>query len=193
MNKNPSGFKKDIDCANIDWGYAALEESDTESEDEEILETTPPEEKIKKNVNAEFNKRVLTFKESLMVNIKHQCFYCKLDGKIARHIFLKKKNCNFMHDMHGRPVIIVFPIKHYKTIHETGEELHKILLEIREFCKEWKIGDYSVTYNMGRWKSHEHFHVKIKTKENVIKRLRNNHFKFIKKNKRYNNADYIKK
>ena len=62
-----------------------------------------------------------------------------------------------------------------------------------EFCKEWKIEDYSVTYNMGRWKSHEHFHVKIKTKENVIKRLRSNHFKFIKKNKRYNNADYIKK
>ena len=78
MNKNPSGFKQNIDCANVDWGYAALEESDTESEDEEILETTPPEEKIKKNVNAEFKKRVLTFKESLMVNIKHECFYCKL-------------------------------------------------------------------------------------------------------------------
>lgn len=189
MNKNPSGFKQNIDCANVDWGYAALEESDTESEDEEILETIPPEEKIKKNVNAEFNKRVLTFKESLMINIKNECVYCKLDGKIARHIFLKKKYCNFMHDMHGRPVIIVFPIKHYKTIHETGVELHKILLEIRDFCKEWKLNDYSVTYNTGKWKSHEHFHVKIKTQENVIKRLRSNHFRFIKKNKRYNTAE----
>ena len=76
MNKNPSGFKQDIDCANINWGYAALDESetDTESEDEEILETIPPEEKINKNVNIEFNKRVLTFKESLMVNIKTPMF-----------------------------------------------------------------------------------------------------------------------
>jgi hypothetical protein len=98
-----------------------------------------------------------------------------------------------MHDMHGRPVIIVFPNKHYTSIYETGKDLQLILQEIKHFCEEWKLQDYSVTYNMGRWKSHEHFHFKIKTKENVIKRLRSNHFKFLKKNKRYNNADYIKK
>ena len=193
MNKNPSGFKEDISCANVDWGYAALEESDTESEEDEILENTLPQDKIKENINDEFKKRVLTFKESLMVNIKNECLYCKLDGKIAKHVFLKKEKSKFMHDMHGRPVIIVFPNKHYKTIHEAGQDLHIILREIEHFCEEWKLQDYSVTYNMGGWKSHEHFHFKIKTKENVIKRLRSNHFKFLKKNKRYNNADYIKK
>ena len=45
-----------------------------------------------------------------MVNIKNECLYCKLDGKIAKHVFLKKEKSKFMHDMHGRPVIIVFQI-----------------------------------------------------------------------------------
>ena len=48
MNKNPSGFKEDISFANVDWGYAALEESDTESEEDEILENTPLKIKLKK-------------------------------------------------------------------------------------------------------------------------------------------------
>ena len=89
MNKNPSGFKQDIDCANVDWGYAALEESESESDDDEILENTLPQDKIK-NVNDEFKKGFL-LKESLMVNIKNECLYCKLDGKIAKHVFLKKE------------------------------------------------------------------------------------------------------
>ena len=91
MNKNPSGFKEDISCANVDWGYAALEESDTESEEDEILENTLPQDKIKENINDEFKKRVLTFKESLMVNIINECLYCKLDGKIAKHVFEFRK------------------------------------------------------------------------------------------------------
>ena len=33
MNKNPSGFKKDIDCAIVDWGYAALDESESDDGD----------------------------------------------------------------------------------------------------------------------------------------------------------------
>ena len=48
-------------------------------------------------------KKGFTFKESLMVNIKNECLYCKLDGKIAKHV-LKEKS-KFMHDMHGRPLL----------------------------------------------------------------------------------------
>ena len=58
MNKNPSGFKEDISCDNIDWGYAALEESDTESEEDEILENTLPQDKIKENINEQIMKSI---------------------------------------------------------------------------------------------------------------------------------------
>ena len=46
--------------------------------------------------------------------------------------------------------------------------------------------DYQVLYNQGEWQTHEHFHLKIKVNENIIKRMRADHFNHKKMEKRYN-------
>ena len=118
------------------------------------------------------------------------CYTCKPRGKVLKHVIEKStlKNVMFHFDLHKRPIILVTPITHYNNIYEIpNTELFGIFESIKYFCDEWNIKDYQISFNNGEWQSHSHFHIKIKTNENFINRLKKDHFKMHKLHKNYEN------
>jgi diadenosine tetraphosphate (Ap4A) HIT family hydrolase len=88
--------------------------------------------------------------------------------------------------MHKRPVIIMTPARHIETIYElTPEELDDLFKSLKEFTTFWNIDDYQLSFNMGKWQNHEHFHCKIRLSEKMIVRMRRDHFEKIKLESRY--------
>ncbi len=129
-------------------------------------------------------------------NIKHneeksnkkdkRCYTCKPRGKVKQHVINETTSFIFHHDMHKRPVILVTPKRHVLLINElTNEEHEELFKEIREFTKFWNIDDYQISYNVGNWQKHNHFHVKIKISEKIANRMRRDHFSIIKYEDRY--------
>ena len=116
------------------------------------------------------------------------CYTCKPRGKVLKHIIERSdlKGVVFHFDLHKRPLILVTPIKHYETIYNIpGPEILNIFEAIKIFCNEWNIKDYQVSYNSGEWQTHSHFHIKIKTSEKIINRLRRDHFLRLKLEQNY--------
>jgi diadenosine tetraphosphate (Ap4A) HIT family hydrolase len=110
-----------------------------------------------------------------------RCYTCKPRGKVKKYIITQTDKFIFHHDMNYRPVILVTPIVHIKSIDEfSPEDLSLMFREIKQFCGDWNIEDYQVSYNCGAWKLNEHFHVKIRINDKVANRMRGDHFKFIK-------------
>lgn len=139
---------------------------------------------INNNNNNNSKKKSETKKRS-----KRSCYTCKPRGKVLKHIIEKStmKNVMFHFDLHKRPIILVTPITHYTSIYEIPDnEIKSIFESIRIFCDEWNIKDYQTSFNHGKWQSHSHFHIKIKTNENIINRMKKDHFKLIKLEKNYN-------
>lgn len=119
---------------------------------------------------------------------RNRCYTCKPRGKVKKHVIEKSPCGNFVfhHDMNHRPIILITPVKHIQTIDEFEPELLKKLFEsVRVFCGFWNIIDYTISYNCGQWKRHEHFHVKIKISDKIANRMRGDHFKRIKLEQRY--------
>ena len=93
----------------------------------------------------------------------------------------------FHHDMHKRPVIIMTPTRHVENIYEfSPDELNDLFKSLREFVTFWNIDDYQLSFNMGKWQNHEHFHCKIRISEKIIGRMRRDHFMHVKLENRYN-------
>ncbi len=116
-----------------------------------------------------------------------RCYTCKPRGHILLHIISESACSNFLfhHDLNNRPIILVTPKMHVKTIEELPEQLRLKLLEsISQFCKKWNIQDYETSWNNGSWQQRDHFHIKIKTSEKYIKNMRNSHFETKLKNKK---------
>ena len=89
------------------------------------------------------------------------CYTCKPRGKVQKHIIEQSelKQVVFHFDLHKRPIILVTPINHYNTIYEIPElEIISLFKAIKNFCDEWNIIDYQVSYNNGKWQTHSHFH-----------------------------------
>jgi diadenosine tetraphosphate (Ap4A) HIT family hydrolase len=81
--------------------------------------------------------------------------------------------------MNNRPIIIVSPIEHFENITDLDSETLKQLIEsIRVFCGFWNIKDYSVSYNVGHFKTSEHLYLKIKIPNDVIKKIRDDNIMF---------------
>ena len=121
------------------------------------------------------------------------CYTCKPRGKVQKHIIERSeiKGVVFHFDLHKRPLILVTPIKHYETIYEMpSNEVYNIFEAIKAFCSDWKLDDYQVSFNNGKWQTHNHFHIKIKTSEKIINRLRRDHFKKISLEKNYIKTNY---
>lgn len=119
---------------------------------------------------------------------KRHCYTCRPRGKVLKHIIEKStmKNVMFHFDLHKRPIILVTPVYHYTNIYEIPPaEIENLFSSIRIFCEEWNIKDYQVSFNNGKWQSHSHFHMKIKTNENIINRMKKDHFKLHKLEKNY--------
>jgi hypothetical protein len=116
------------------------------------------------------------------------CYTCKPRGKVSKHIIEKSelKGVVFHFDLHKRPLILVTPIKHYETLYEMPkEEIPRMFEAIRVFCDEWNITDYQISFNNGEWQTHSHFHIKIKTSEKLVNRLRRDHFLRLKLQQNY--------
>lgn len=123
-------------------------------------------------------------------NVKRSnyCYTCKPRGKVLKHIIEKSatKNVLFHFDLHKRPIILVTPTTHYKTIYEIPtDEIATLFQSIKQFCDEWNIVDYQLSFNNGQWQSHTHFHIKIKSNEKLINRLKKDHFKMHKLKENY--------
>lgn len=119
-----------------------------------------------------------------------KCYTCKPRGKVLNHIIQGVGNDNvvFHFDLHKRPLILLTPKKHYETIYEIpSNELCEMIESIKVFCEFWKIDDYQILFNNGKWQTHPHFHIKIKMNEKIINRLRRDHFKIKKLQNNYEN------
>ncbi len=117
-----------------------------------------------------------------------RCYTCKPRGKIKKHI-ISYSPCSqyiFHHDMGNRPLIIVTTSYHAINIQDVKDIL-SLYNSIQMFCEFWKIGGYQVLMNCGSWKTHEHFHVKIKIDKKIAKKMKSDHFKKINLCSYYNN------
>lgn len=109
---------------------------------------------------------------------KSRCYTCFPRKKVSEHIIQKNKYTTFHHDMCNRNIIVATPNKHFSGFVGIGDNIIGTLFkDVDKFCKDWNINDYSVTYNQGEWQTHSHFHLKIKTHDHVIKRLRGDHWR----------------
>lgn len=117
---------------------------------------------------------------------KGKCYTCFPRKKVLEHIIQNENGVTFHHDMCNRNMIIVTPNKHYLTFEEIPpEEIGTLFREIHLFCKSWNIVDYNVNYNQGKWQTHKHFHLKIKSYDTIIKRMRGDHFRMVSLQKKY--------
>lgn len=123
------------------------------------------------------------------VSNRGKCYTCNPRKKVMEHII---QNCNgitFHHDMCNRNIIVATPDAHYSTFEQIPVEQIGILFrEIHLFCKNWNINDYCITYNQGQWQTHKHFHVKIRTYDALVNRMRGDHFRLLSFKKTYDNA-----
>jgi hypothetical protein len=116
-----------------------------------------------------------------------KCYTCFPRRKIIEHIILDTGICQFHHDICNRNMLIITPVRHFSNLSEAlPNEISLIFHDISNFCVNWNIIDYSITFNQGDWQSHTHFHIKLKTHENTIKRMRGDHFRLVKLQKEYN-------
>jgi len=117
-----------------------------------------------------------------------RCYTCKPRGKVRKHMINTSSSGKFIfhHDMHKRPVIIMTPSRHIENIYElTPDELNDLFKSLKEFAAFWNIDDYQLSFNMGKWQNHEHFHCKIRISEKIIGRMRRDHFERVKLENRY--------
>ncbi len=151
---------------------------------------------IDKEIKKELEQVSLLKKEKKLLNKdleykdidKNRCYTCKPRGKVRKCIIGKSVCGNFIfhHDLSNRPVVMLTPIEHVVNIQDLNSDLmQKMFTSIEIFCGFWNIKDYQVSYNAGQWKSHEHFHVKIKIPDRVATKMRNDHFAKIEMEERY--------
>ena len=117
-----------------------------------------------------------------------QCYTCKPRGKVLKHIINGSDTGNviFHFDLHKRPLILVTTKKHYESFYEIPHnEVMELFKSVKTFCDFWAIKDYGISYNPGAWQTHPHFHIKIKTNEKIINRLRRDHFALLTLNTNY--------
>jgi hypothetical protein len=141
--------------------------------------------KLKKKVN---DKDLKQINKDLSFKTEQRCYTCRPRGKVKKHI-IGQSFCGdfiFHHDLNTRPVILMTPIQHFKSIQELSKEMLKnMFTSIEVFCGFWNIKDYQVSYNNGSWSPHEHFHVKIKIPDKIAIRMRDDHFKRITQEQEY--------
>ena len=100
-----------------------------------------------------------------------RCYTCKPRGKVKKHMINTSSSGKFVihFDLHKRPILIITPVRHLNVIDElTPDELVDMYKSIKEFMNFWNITDYQISYNVGNWQNHDHFHCKIRISEKVI-------------------------
>lgn len=157
---------------------------------EELLKKNESMTKFLESDNKELRKEIKKLNKSLGYSddsVK-RCYTCRPRGKVRKHIIGLSicGNYIFHHDLNNRPVILITPIEHIVNIQDlTSDMLRNLFYAIDIFCGFWNIKDYQVSYNVGQWKSHEHFHMKIKIPDKIASKMRSDHFNKIELEKQY--------
>lgn len=130
------------------------------------------------NINLNENKESNNDWKFVTKKKRSKCYTCFPRRKVMEHIIEKNEHVSFHHDLCNRNIIVVTPNKHFNNFTNVDPKIiSDLFLCTHKFCLDWNIKDYSVTYSQGDWQTHEHFHLKIKTYENTIKRLRGDHWR----------------
>ncbi|AOM63347.1 hypothetical protein [Heterosigma akashiwo virus 01] len=119
-------------------------------------------------------------------NNKRKCYTCFPRQFHERFKITETENVRFLFDVAKRPMIIVTTLKHYNNMFEVEpDEYAKILDDIKNFCELRNIRDFSISVNFGKWQTHHHFHIKLRTYERQVKIMRDDHFKVLKLESNY--------
>tara|TARA_B100001094_G_C18112085_1_gene761787 strand:+ start:688 stop:1350 length:663 start_codon:yes stop_codon:yes gene_type:complete len=129
-------------------------------------------------------RRQITQLQNKQRHGSRKCYTC-FPKRLAKEHTIKidsENEVKFHFDMCNRPLIIATPFKHINTIgdFETPDDLDKFFRGICNFCNFWNIKDYQLQINHGSWQHHEHLHAKIRGNEDIIHKLRKDHFTLIK-------------
>lgn len=110
-----------------------------------------------------------------------KCYTCFPRDYHNQFLVSETENAKFLFDLAKRPIIIITSKQHYKDIFEVPPNtLDAILKDIQSFCDLRNIKDFSLSVNTGRWKTHDHFHIKLRSYERHINIMRDDHFKLRK-------------
>ena len=116
-----------------------------------------------------------------------KCYTCFPKRLAKEHTISEDvdNSVKFHFDLCNRPIILATPFKHVNTLSdfETNDEIANFFKSLSQFCKFWNIKDYQISINHGDWQHHSHLHVKIKGNEDLIFKMRQDHFKLIKMQK----------
>jgi len=107
-----------------------------------------------------------------------KCYTCNPRGKIKKYIISTSTDGSFKfhHDMSHRPVILVTPTYHAKSINDITN-IQNLFLEITSFCDFWNIVDYTIKFSRDSTRLSEHFHIKIEAEPKAVNRMRGDHFR----------------
>lgn len=112
---------------------------------------------------------------------KKKCYTCYPRDYHKRFEICETEHVKFLFDVAKRPMIIITTKNHYNNIHEISKEvMEQILIDLKHFCDIRNIRDYSISMNFGKWQTHRHFHIKLRTYEKQISIMRDDHFKYLK-------------
>lgn len=133
-----------------------------------------------------FDNKRPTLKNPLKKLRSSTCYTCNPRGKTRSHIISSDSGFTFHHDMVRRPLVLVTPEEHVRSLTDLSSERQLRLFEvIVSFCEFWRIRDYQISFGFGTWQKHPHFHAKIKFPEVMANRMRRDHFKRLKLEKKY--------
>lgn len=117
---------------------------------------------------------------------KRKCYTCHPREYHRRFEISETENVKFLFDVAKRPMIIITTKQHYNNIHDLPPGLlDKILKDTKEFCDTRNMRDYSISINTGKWQTHDHFHIKLRTYEKQVNIMRDDHFKYLKLKSNY--------
>lgn len=166
------------------------------------------EQKLNSQFNSEYKNKVLLYSQQVLqtpsparlvdiTEIKekkkkkpNKCYTCHPRGSVKKHIICETNGFVFHFDLKSRPMIIVTPKEHVVNINDMDSEKMCLMFKtIDAFMKFRNLNDYQILFNVGDWKNHEHFHIKIKAQEELITQIRTDHFKTLDLQKNYNHLD----
>ena len=99
---------------------------------------------------------------------------------MKKHIIDIDSGMQFYHDMCCRNMIIVSPVQHHNSLYSMKAD--HLFHTIQKFCKNWGIDKYTTSFDHDE-QTLEHFKIKIRADEQIIKRIRDTHFRVIEMEK----------
>jgi hypothetical protein len=141
---------------------------------------------IKELLNV-FRHNYVIPEKSKQQKISKKCYTCKPRGTLKDHIISGTEHYTFNHDLFRRPLVIITTKMHYHTIYEIPDDVKlQLFQDIKNFVEFWNLNNnYQLIINNGDSQTHNHFHVKLMLDQEIINRMRRDHFTRINLEKTY--------